>query len=67
MMVGRFPVRVFRQFSWLKAGSVKATLSRPPHLRVTHTVGRLIAGQAFSRCSKKRLYGELIYADPIHH
>ena len=34
--------------------------------RVTPAVGRL-TGQAFSRCSKKRLYGELIYAAPIHH
>jgi hypothetical protein len=33
--------RVFRQFSWLEAGSVKAALSRPTHQRVTHTVRRL--------------------------
>jgi hypothetical protein len=34
-------LRVFKQFSWLKAGSVKVALSRPAHQRVTLTVGRL--------------------------
>ena len=34
--------RVFRQFPWLKAGSVKIALSRPAHQRVTQTVRRLI-------------------------
>jgi hypothetical protein len=33
-------VRVFRQFVWLEAGSVKAALSRPTDQRVTPTVGR---------------------------
>jgi hypothetical protein len=33
--------RVFRQFAWLEAGSVKAAFSRPAHQRVTHTVGLL--------------------------
>src|SRR6266498_1147427 len=32
-------VRVFKQFPWLKAGSVKAALSRPTHQRVTPAVG----------------------------
>ncbi|HSA98452.1 MAG TPA: hypothetical protein VLF17_05180 [Candidatus Nitrosotenuis sp.] len=31
--------RVFRQFVWLRVGSVKAALSRPAHPRVTLTVG----------------------------
>ena len=31
--------RVFRQFSWLKAGSGKTALSRPIHQRVTRAVG----------------------------
>ncbi len=31
-------LRVFRQFSGLKAGSVKAALSRPTHQRVTQAV-----------------------------
>jgi len=30
--------RVFEQFSWLGAGSVKAALSRPAHQRVTQAV-----------------------------
>ena len=34
-------LRVFKQFSWLEAGSVKIALSRPAHQRVTPTVGRL--------------------------
>src|SRR6266511_5100931 len=38
--------RVFKQFVWLKAGSVKVAFSRPTHPRVTHTVGRT---NAFSR------------------
>jgi len=29
-------LRVFRQFVWLEAGSVKAALSRPTHQRVPH-------------------------------
>ena len=29
MVVGRFAVRVFEQFSWLEVGSVKAASSRP--------------------------------------
>jgi hypothetical protein len=33
--------RVFRQFAWLKVGSVKTVLPRPAHPRVTHTVGWL--------------------------
>jgi carbon monoxide dehydrogenase subunit G len=33
-------VRVFRQFVWLEAGSVKAALSRPTHQQVTLTVVR---------------------------
>ena len=35
-------LRVFRQFAWLEAGSVKMVLPRPTHQRVTHTVGRLV-------------------------
>jgi len=33
--------RVFKHFSWLEVGSVRAALSRPTHAtrRVTHTVG----------------------------
>jgi len=31
VMVGRFAVRVFRQFLWLEVGSVKMALSRPTH------------------------------------
>ena len=34
-------LRVFRQFAWLEAGSVKAALSHPAHQRVTPAVGRL--------------------------
>ena len=34
-------LRVFRQFAWLEAGSDKIALSRPAHLPVTPTVGRL--------------------------
>jgi len=34
-------LRVFKQFAWLEAGSVKAALSRPAHQRVTQAVGRL--------------------------
>ena len=33
-------VRVFEQFPWLEAGSVKVALSRPAHQRVTRAVGR---------------------------
>src|SRR6266540_4050795 len=33
-------LRVFKQFVWLKAGSVKVALSRPAHQRVTPAVGR---------------------------
>jgi len=46
MMVGRFAVRVFRQFAWLEVGPVKMALLRPAclrrqaHQRVTHTVRR---------------------------
>jgi len=32
-------VRVFKQFAWLKVGSVKAALSQPTHQRVTPVVG----------------------------
>ena len=32
--------RVFRQFAWLEAGSVKMALSRPTHQRVTPAVGQ---------------------------
>ena len=38
-------LRVFKQFLWLKAGSVKAALSRPTHQRVTPAVGTLLAKQ----------------------
>jgi hypothetical protein len=31
-------LRVFKQFVWLKVGSVKAALPRPAHQRVTPTV-----------------------------
>jgi hypothetical protein len=34
-------VRVFRQVSWLEAGSAKTALPRPAHERVTRTVGQL--------------------------
>ena len=33
--------RVFEQFAWLEAGSVKMAFSRPAHQRVTQTVGPL--------------------------
>ena len=48
-------LRVFKQFAWLEAGSVKAALSRPAHQRVTHTVsvhptgGTLRVFKRFSR------------------
>jgi len=32
-------LRVFRHFAWLEAGSVKTTLPRPAHQRVTQAVG----------------------------
>jgi 3-oxoadipate enol-lactonase len=35
-------VRVFKQFPWLEAGSVKMASSRPAHQRVTQAVGRII-------------------------
>jgi len=38
-------LRVFKQVSWLEAGSGKAALSRPAHQRVTHTVGTPLAQQ----------------------
>lgn len=31
-------VRIFKQFSWLKAGSVKVAVSRPAHQLVTQIV-----------------------------
>ena len=34
-------LRVFRQFAWLEAGSVKAAVSRPAHQRVTLAVSHL--------------------------
>ena len=34
----RDSVRVFKQFLWLEAGSVRTALSRPAHQRVTQTV-----------------------------
>jgi primosomal protein N' len=36
-------LRVFKQFAWLEAGSVKVALSRPTHQRVTQAVGQYIA------------------------
>src|SRR5512137_2219964 len=47
-------LRVFKQFAWLEAGSVKAARSRPAHQRVTQTVGRLttIAGKEISMNTK---------------
>ena len=33
--------RVFRQFVWFEADSVKAAFPHPAHPRVTHTVGQL--------------------------
>jgi hypothetical protein len=35
-------LRIFKQFVWLEADSVKMTLSRPAHLPVTQTVGQLM-------------------------
>ncbi len=35
-------LRVFKQLSWLEAGSVKAAASRPAHQRVTHPVGQVV-------------------------
>jgi len=35
--------RVFREFSWLKAGFVKMALSRPAHQRVTRALGWLVS------------------------
>jgi hypothetical protein len=32
-------LRVFKQFAWLKVGSVKMAFSRPTHQRVTQAVG----------------------------
>ena len=34
-------LRVFEPFVWLEVDSDKATLSRPTHQRVTHTVRRI--------------------------
>jgi hypothetical protein len=67
-------VRVFMQFARLEVVSVNVAFPRPVHQPVprrehaglTQAVGWL-TGQALSRCSKKHLYRELIYADPIHH
>ncbi len=42
-------VRVFRQFAWLEAGSVKMALSRPAHQRVTPAVGRALQSGIESR------------------
>src|SRR5215212_547789 len=39
-VVGRYAVRVFRQFLWLKAGSVKSALSRPIHQPSSPLPGR---------------------------
>jgi hypothetical protein len=38
-------LRVFRQFAWLEAGSVKMALSRPAHQRVTPAVGLQVKGK----------------------
>jgi hypothetical protein len=46
---GTLRVRVFRQFAWLEAGSVKAALSRPTHQRVTQAVGRHTAFECTMR------------------
>ncbi len=35
-------LRVFRQYTWLEAGSVKMALPRPTHPRVTLTVRLLV-------------------------
>ena len=35
-------LRVFKQFVWLEAGSIKMALPRPAHQRVTQTVSLLI-------------------------
>jgi len=40
-------LRVFRQFVWLGAGSVKLALSRPIHQRVTRAVSHLHRKEIF--------------------
>jgi len=51
MVVGRYAVRVFRQFAWLGVGSVKMALSRPTHQRVTPAVRRTKANSMSVFCS----------------
>src|SRR6266511_2741433 len=46
-------LRVFKQFLWLEAGSVKAALSRPAHQRVTQAVGWLFKNFDLVRWSRK--------------
>jgi len=43
-------LRVFRQFSWLEVGSVKAALSRPTHPRATRAVGQTWRGLEQNTC-----------------
>ena len=47
-------LRVFRQFSWLKVGSIKMALPRPAHQRVTQAVGRLLISVLCKMKSIKR-------------
>jgi hypothetical protein len=51
MCTGGWESPRFGAVSWLKAGSIKATLSRPAHLRVTQTVGRL--SHSLDRCMRR--------------
>ena len=48
VVVGRFAVRVFKRFSWLGVGSVKAASSGPAHQRVMHAVGSLVKARVAS-------------------
>jgi len=47
--------RVFRQFAWLKAGSVKVALSRHAHQRVTQAVGPLQDTLSVRSCMPQKL------------
>ena len=67
--------RVFRQFAWLEAGSVKMALSRPTHLRVTQAVrphvfsfsrfvGKMVrlVKSAFFAFARKRVFPAIVFS-----
>ena len=65
-------LRVFRQFAWLEADSVKVALSRPTHQRVTPAVSPFLSSILFSKdksmdfnatsTSRDKLLGQLLKA-----